>query len=494
MVSIQRIRASGVTLSNQLQMMTARTRWIDTARPNQITPPGEWSTWMVMAGRGFGKTRTGAEDLGWYGWKNPRSFLAVVAPTADDLRDTCFEGESGLLNIIPPECVKAYNRSLLEMVLQNGTIIRSYSSETPERLRGPQFHRAWCDELAAWKAVNMKMTWDMLTFGMRLGERPQRVVTTTPKPYPLLFQLVNDPKTVLTTGSTYENLGNLAPTFRDEVLKYEGTGLGRQEINAELISPEEMGIFKRNWFRLYPLGLRLPKFQLIVKSYDTAFTEKTMDKKSKEPDPTVCTTWGIFNVKDALPPEWVDKYQIKFPCGIILLDAWEEWLGFDDLMARALKDAKTKYGVPARVADLTIIENEGSGQSLRQVLERRGLSVRKFNPGNSSKTTRAHIVSHIAANRMIFIPESSIKGRKGHFVKWSEGFLEQVCQYAGEGTTLHDDYLDSFTQVLRYCDLEGYLPRKDDKKDKAKEEDERKAVGGNPYDTGAGVQDNAYVM
>lgn len=186
-----------------------------------------------MAGRGWGKTRTGAEDVAWYGLSHPGSRIAIVAPTYADARDTCVEGDSGLLSIIPDTCVQAWNRSLGEFILVNGTRYKLFAAEEPERLRGPQHHRAWCDELGAWRYAE---TWDQLQFGLRLGLCPQAVVTTTPRPNPLMRSIIKRSKTIITRGSTFDNAANLAQSTLTQLReRYEGTRLGRQELNAELL-------------------------------------------------------------------------------------------------------------------------------------------------------------------------------------------------------------------------------------------------------------------
>lgn len=211
----------------------ARARWKAKARQNQITPDGDWLTWVILAGRGWGKTRTGAEDAAWAGMANPGWRIAVVAPTAADARDTCIEGDSGLLNVLPREAVQTWNRSLGELILVNGTRYKTFSADEPERLRGPQHHRAWADELAAWRYPE---AWDQLMFGLRLGEHPQAVVTTTPKPTPLVKALVAAKTSHVTRGSTFDNAANLAASALAMLKqKYEGTRLGRQELDAEIL-------------------------------------------------------------------------------------------------------------------------------------------------------------------------------------------------------------------------------------------------------------------
>ena len=218
----------------------SRLKWIETARPNQLTPEGEWSFWLALAGRGWGKTRTGAEDLLHYGLWNPDTRLAAVAATHADLRRVIFEGQSGLLNLVPRECLlygnreRAYNSSHFELRLYNGTIIYGYSAEKPDRLRGPEHHRAWCDEIAAWRYPE---AFDNLMLGLRLGVNPQTVCTSTPRPVQLVKELLGDPAMVKSSGSTYENQQNLSKRFLETVRrKYEGTRLGRQELRGELLT------------------------------------------------------------------------------------------------------------------------------------------------------------------------------------------------------------------------------------------------------------------
>lgn len=213
----------------------ARMRWIKTARPEQLTPEGDWRIWLILAGRGWGKTRTGAEDAAHYALWHEGARLAVVAPTYADARDTCVEGDSGLLSVIPPLCVRAWNRSLGELVLVNGSRFKLFSADRPERLRGPQHHRAWADELAAWPAPE---TLDQVLFGLRLGIDPRLIVTTTPKPVPLVVQLTErEGRDVrVTRGTTYDNARHLAPAALAQLReRYEGTRLGRQELHADLL-------------------------------------------------------------------------------------------------------------------------------------------------------------------------------------------------------------------------------------------------------------------
>jgi len=224
--------------------------WLSEARADQITPTGDWNHWLIMAGRGWGKTRTGAEDIAHYAMSNPKTRIAVVAKTFADARDTCVEGESGLLAIIPPEELRggstsgAWNRSIGELFLANGSLVKCYSSEKPQRLRGPQHHRAWCDELAAWDSFD---AFDMLIMGLRLGHRPQCVITTTPQPKSLIREMVSRSDVVVTRGSTFDNAKNLSPAAIAQLrARYEGTRLGRQELYAELLEDVPGALFTRS--------------------------------------------------------------------------------------------------------------------------------------------------------------------------------------------------------------------------------------------------------
>jgi|TARA_R100000149_G_scaffold382_2_gene132 predicted phage terminase large subunit-like protein len=174
--------------------------------------------------------------------ENPGVLCAVVVPTFGDIRRVAFGGPSGLLNVIPRDCLasgrgQGYNASSAEIKLFNGSKIMGFSAEEPERLRGPQFHRAWCDELAAWKYPE---AFDQLMFGLRLGQNPQCVVTTTPKPTPLIKSLALRDDCQIHRGSTFENQDNLAPqALRALQERYGGTRLGRQELYAEILEDTE---------------------------------------------------------------------------------------------------------------------------------------------------------------------------------------------------------------------------------------------------------------
>ena len=210
--------------------------WPAIARSNQLPPPGDgWQIWLLLAGRGFGKTRTLAEWVCQQTASGQAGRIALVTATAADARDVLVEGESGILAVAPPWFRPVYEPSKRRLTWPNGAMATTFSAEEPERLRGPQHDAAVCDELGAWSHPE---TWDMLQFGLRLGGNPRCLVATTPRPTRLIRELLarEGRDVAVTRGSTYENRANLAPGFFDQVIrKYEGTRLGRQELDAELL-------------------------------------------------------------------------------------------------------------------------------------------------------------------------------------------------------------------------------------------------------------------
>lgn len=699
-----------------------RLGWLAKAHDHQIMPEGGWwSIWMMLAGRGAGKTRTAAEQLGWWAWCSPNTRWLVSAPTSSDVRSTCFEGDSGLLSVIPPELIKDYNKALHELLLVNGSLIKGIPASEPSRFRGPQFHGGWCcipgtliamadgyekaielvssgdmvmtrhgprkvlvscvsgnpsdlvridcgytsltvtadhpilvgdrwvpagdikegdllwatntsaadtriasytnvtsgrfrrvgsfitrmrtrattilrtlrqcqsliingftqlagrllqsrlllplrrwsgcalqrtqdafiaaiisfpslpirlesfaqgvvlsgggetssylsqgsvlsavtttsprsvssgiavssattsqpsepialkrmevcrverlpnskthsltiegehefiangvvvhncDELAAWEYL--REAWDQIQFSVRLGEKTHILITTTPQPKDVIIELTEreGDDVVLTTASTYANIDNLADNFKRQILQYEGTKLGRQEIYAEIIDLEEGKVVNRDMFKLWPSGKPFPRFEYIIQSYDCAYTEKLHN------DPTAMTTWGVFKAQDG-------------PWSVLLIDCWAEHLEFPGLKAKAIEEFRCIYGEgkDAKRPDMILIEEKAAGLSLIQELRKAHLPVMGWNPGRADKMQRLQITASIFVAGRVWLPESS--QRKGFVRDWAEGFLSQLCSFPD---STHDDYVDSCTQALRYLKDQGFLeidppPREDD--------------------------------
>lgn len=691
-----------------------RLRWLQTAHAHQVLPSGDWwSIWLMLAGRGAGKTRTAAEQIGWWAWENPGTRWLVAAPTSSDVRSTCFEGDSGLMSVIPAPLIADYNKALHELRLTNGSLIKGIPASEPERFRGPQFHGAWCcipgtmiaapggerpietlrpgdvvltrhgprrvlaagpsgnpadlvrldcgetsltvtedhpilvgdqwvaagdvkegasvwgtstsaagtrtassmsgttgrsllagwfitatatlatttsrtlrrclglsttgctrpasrlrtlrrrlqrllwpscalprmdaafsaapglslcplgglvpsvlaiarsgggatcssqssgpvrsaaartsrrsdssgtaagrattdprcgpiavsqlavrrverlpnaltynltvegehefiangivvhncDELAAWDYL--QESWDQIQFGVRLGAKTRTIITTTPKPKDLIIELLGreGDDVVVTRASTYANLGNLSDNFRRQIMQYEGTTLGRQEIHAEIIDPEEGGIVKRDSFKLWPAQKAFPRFEYILQSYDCATSEKTQN------DPTASSTWGVFKPEDG-------------PMSAMLIDCWQDRLQYPDLRPKVVDEYETVFesgtdGRDRKRVDLILIEDKSAGISLIQDLQRAHLPVRAYNPGKADKVQRLNIVSHIIARGRVWIPEST--QRPGYVRDWAEPLVSQVCAFP---QTTHDDLVDTLTQALRFLRDSGWL-------------------------------------
>ena len=226
--------------------------WKHWARPKQLAPPGDWVTWVLLCGRGFGKTRTGAEWFRAKAENAPNGSGILVAQTPGDARDVMIKGRSGLLSVCPPWNRPDYEPSNLTLTWPNGCIAHIRSAHNPEKVRGLGGDFAWVDELAAWPSMKGRETWDNLMMGMREGENPQVCVTTTPKPIPLIRELIDEKFTVVTEGSSYENRDNLAPKYFDKILaKYEGTNLGLQEIYGKLLDQMEGALWTRSLIDKY---------------------------------------------------------------------------------------------------------------------------------------------------------------------------------------------------------------------------------------------------
>ena len=238
---------------------TLANSWRLKARPDQIAPPGEWSFWLMLAGRGFGKTRSGSE------WVHEKvaagvSRIALVAATAGDVRDVVVEGPSGILATAPRHNRPEYEPSKRRLTWPSGAVATTYSADEPERLRGPEHDLAWADELGAWRYPE---AWDQLLFGLRIGRNPQCMITTTPRPGRLIRDLLarEGHGVVVTRGKTRDNAANLAPQFLEAIEKrYGGTRLGRQELDGEYLDDVPGALWLREWIdrdrvAVTPVGL-----------------------------------------------------------------------------------------------------------------------------------------------------------------------------------------------------------------------------------------------
>ena len=241
------------------------------ARPDQLAPEGDWDIWMLLAGRGFGKTRSGAE------WvkeevENGAKRIALIAETQRDLEQVMVEGDSGILAVCPEGFITRYVKRPVQIEFSTGAIALGYNGTEPNQLRGPQFDRAWSDELAKWRYA--RETWDQLQFGLRLGDKPRQLVTTTPRPIELVKAIVagTEGKVHITRGKTLDNRANLADSFIEKVqARYSGTRLGRQELDGEILGDMPGALWRQDQIDLYR-KTEAPELERIIVAVDPAVT------------------------------------------------------------------------------------------------------------------------------------------------------------------------------------------------------------------------------
>ena len=448
----------------------AHAGWVVQAHPYQIPPDLEidYTVFLMLAGRGAGKTRSAAEALWWWAWTHPNTMSIVLAPTSGDLKFTCFEGPSGLLACIPEPLVVDYNKQDHLIKLSNGSKIRGVSADSYDRLRGINSSFCWCDELAAYQYLGPNEAWDNMMLGLRIKpddkphSHPRVIVTTTPRPKDLILDLVGreGDDVVVSRASTYDNAKNLDKAFQKQLETYRGSKLYEQEVMGLVVDLEDGKVVGRDMFKMYPHDKPLPKFEYIVMSLDCAYTDKTYN------DPTASTTWGVFKPLDG-------------PMSVLLIDCWAEHLTFPQLKPKVLEEWRNSYGEgkDAKRPDLILVEAKASGLSLVQELQAMHLPVRAWNPGNADKMTRLQITASIFSTGRVWLPESSV--HKGYVKDWAEGFLSQICAFPDAA---HDDYVDATTQAMRLLKDMGFLdinpePLYDDDDDYAYTRKERV----NPY-------------
>jgi len=313
----------------ETQVAAARVRWThQLARPEQLAPAGDWITWLYQAGRGAGKTRTAAEWLAWQAITQANTRWAIVAPTYGDARDTCVEGESGILTVLRRYQMlrerNPWNRSIGEISLRNGSRIKLFSGDEPERFRGAQHHGAWVDELGAFRYED---AWDQLQFGLRLGDDPRTIVTTTPRPRPLLRRLAarKDGSVIITRGTTFDNRANLAPTALAELLaRYDGTRIGRQELYGELLEDVEGALWTLANIETHRLSTPPAQIVRTVVAVDPAVTD-TGDEtgiivaaRDRQQHGYVIADYSVRGTPDAWARRVVDAYDTHSADAIVV--------------------------------------------------------------------------------------------------------------------------------------------------------------------------------
>ncbi len=376
--------------------------WLTTARPEQLPPTGNWQTWLILAGRGFGKTRTGAETIrGWIMSGKCRR-IALISGTESDVRRVMIEGESGLLNVGPAKDRPKYIPSLGKLVWPNGAVAQIFSADQYQQLRGPQFDGAWIDELAKFRYP--QEVWDQLSFGLRLGENPQCIITTTPRPINLIQHMLKDEDVVVTRGSTFDNADNLSPAFIKTIKKnYDGTRLGAQELYGEVLSQTEGAL----WTHEQLDALRVPEpptLARIVVAIDPATTNHTGS------DETGVVVVGLAHDGKAYVLEDLSG---KLPPG--------EW-------ARQAVASFHRWK-----ADRIVAEVNKGGDLVERI-------IRSIDPTVSFKAVRATRGKLTRAEPVAALYE---QGRVFHVNKGLETLENQMCTFVSGVTTKSPDRLDA---------------------------------------------------
>jgi len=342
---------------------------------------------LALAGRGFGKTRMAAEWLAFQAIVQPKTRWAIVAPTFSDARDTCAEGVSGIVTVLREYgALKDYNRSIGEIILTNGSRIKLFSGEEPNRLRGPQFHGGWFDELASFKYPD---AWDQYQFALRLGDHPQTIVTTTPRPTKLIRALTKREGVNVVRGSTFDNAANLAETALTELrIRYEGTRLGRQELYGEIIDDVEGALWTQSLIEEHRVR-EVPHLIRVVVAVDPAVTS------GDQSDETGIVVVGVTGD---------GHYYV-----------------LEDLTCRATPDGWARVAVEAyqrHKADRIVGETNNGGDMIESLLRQvdRTISYRKVT-ATRGKIVRAEPIASIYE-----------QGR-GHHVGIFPELEDQMCNY-----------------------------------------------------------------
>lgn len=403
---LQKRAAQFRAVTPEPEQQDQRPPWADLARPEQRLPDGEWLIWTILAGRGWGKTRTGAEAVNTWARQDSAARVALVAATAADVRDVMVEGESGLCSLYPDI---DYEPSKRRLTWPNGAQATTYSADKPDRLRGPQHTKAWCDELAAWRYPE---AWDMLHMGLRLGAAPQCVVTTTPRPTTIIRGLVDsaaeDARYRVATGSTYDNAANLAPAFLEAIKRqYEGTRLGQQEIYASILDDAAGALWSRAV--LEELRVRkLPAMRRVVVAIDPAATSNAASNET----------------------------------GIIICGLGQDGQGYviDDLSGRFGPDAWARRAVQAyrrHSADRIIAEVNQGGEMVESTL-------RTVDPIIPYTGVRASKGKRIRAEPIAALYEQ----RRVHHVGFLPELEDQLCMWDADDGSPSPDRLDAMVWGL----------------------------------------------
>ena len=394
---------------NRRQQIAHQYNWAKNARDNQRLPTGDWRTWLILAGRGYGKTRTGAETVRAWATQGGYRHIALIGQTESEVRRVMVEGQSGLLAVHPEEERPVYESTKGRLRWRNGAVASLYTAHQPEKLRGPQFDGVWIDEFAKFRAP--EKLWEQLQFSLRLGPQPRVVITTTPRPVPLLQQWMHQLPAdfVLTRGNTFENAAHLSPSFIEQMeIHYKDTRLGQQELWGEMLSATEGALWKHAYFddRRWTT---LPPLTRIVIALDPAVTA------SETSDETGIIVAGLGADSHAYILEDLSGRFSPAAWAQIAVEAYHRWKA-DRIVAETNKGG-----------DLVekIIRNVDPTVSYQGVHASRG------------KITRAEPVAALYEQGKIF-----------HAHRGLEQLETQLCTYTGQTSTKSPDRLDALVWAL----------------------------------------------
>lgn len=385
----------------------ARYAWKDMARPDQVPPPGDWRVWMILAGRGCGKTRTGAETILNWVREGQCKRIALVAETEADARKVMIEGESGILAVCGAHDRPRYEPSNRRLVWPNGAVAHCYSADRYEQLRGPQFDAAWVDELAKFRYP--VETWDQLMLSLRLGDAPRAIVTTTPKPLQIINDLINDPDVHVTRGTTFDNAANLPAAFLKSVKKrFEGTRLGSQELYGEVLSQTEGALWTHTQLETARIQ-EIPPLTRIVIAIDPAVTSHSASDET----------------------------------GIIVAGLGQDQRGYilEDLSGRVSPTEWARRAVAAywrHKADRVVAEVNKGGDLVERV-------VRSMDANVSYKAVRATRGKYTRAEPVAALYE---QGRIVHASQGLETLERQMCSYVPGQSSKSPDRLDALVWAM----------------------------------------------
>ena len=388
--------------------------WEFWARPKQLAPPGDWLTWLILTGRGWGKTRTAAEWINKCA-RNGAEHIALIGQTVPDVRDTMVKvGPSSILKISHPSFMPKYTPSKRLLEWPNGCLATTYSGDKPDQVRGPSHDIVWIDELA--KFQYPQDIWDNLMFGLREGEDMRIIITTTPRPIPIIKRLVADPDTKIVRGSTYENSDNLPKKFFDYVLApYVGTRLGQQEIEGKILDDNPNALWKRRNIDDY----RVSKFPELIRIIIAVDPEATANEKSSE---TGIVAIGLG----------IDRH------GYLLGDY--SMKGTPDQWGKEVIAAYNKHN-----ADRIIGEVNNGGDMIEYV-------IKTINPYAAYKSVRASKGKYIRAEPVAALYEQG----KIHHVGSFPGLEDQLCEWVPGDKS--PDKLDALVWGATELMLEAEIP------------------------------------